>query len=113
MTNDVLERLQEGRKAIEKPENWIKGEFYELDDEGYRCGFCALGAIGYDDGDDDGLVDRAGQALANALPPDYFPRRGTPDPDDVPNFNDALKTTHDQVLTLFDLAIENVRAGLL
>jgi hypothetical protein len=87
------------RALIDTPEKWVKGK-YEVN----GC-YCAMGAVsmavtGSADYDSNWYVnyaDKVVAALDNRLPA-RFP--------DVAAFNDDPATTHNDVLQLFDRAIE-------
>jgi hypothetical protein len=95
----VKEALIAAKAMIETPETWIKNEF-----EAEGC-YCALGAVSMvltGDADYDknwyiGSTDKVALALAAQLP-DRFAY--------VSDFNDDPATTHNDVLQLFDRAIE-------
>lgn len=100
--------LREGRKLIENPENWVQGSFGQTKG-GNRCYavdprancWCAVGAIskvGEEVAEDEWQL--AWVALDNASPCGCSIR-----------FNDHAKTTHADVLAMFDRAIATVTGG--
>lgn len=98
MSNKEVKQILTDARALVK-RGWIQNEFYRLVD-GVPC-YCAVGAMddasmGHLHGDSWGAIT----ALRKALPTSC--RWG------VTNFNDAPETTQDDVLALFDRAIESV-----
>lgn len=103
----ILNLLKEARETISKPENWVQGSF-ACDDEGAlvdprskkaRC-FCAMGALQkhtlsqYPQLE---IAFAAARRLIKALPDGWH---------FVTEYNDATTTTHEEVLALFDRAID-------
>lgn len=105
---NTLEVLIAARKLIEKPENWTRaflardnyGDPVYVHSDKAVC-FCAMGALHKAVGETQGefldVVDDAAATLASAARIDT-----------VAGFNDTH--THDEVLVLFDKAIEMEKA---
>jgi hypothetical protein len=107
--SDVVKILEAARKVIETPEKWTKG-FFAQTSEGVNCYtdsphavcFCASGAV-----QKAWLENGAGvyeaRAILSSIVSNY---KGG-----IPEFNDALETTHADVLEVFDTAIEVAKLG--
>lgn len=106
-----VEVLTQARALIEKPENWIKGAYFydpedsEVDFVSAKC-FCTLGAVGATLVEDPRLyiMDKEiMRLLARAV---QAPGASDTDESTVIAFNDDPFTTHEDVLGMFDRAIE-------
>lgn len=103
-TSDVtdLQILVGARAAISKPEHWCKGRTRKLGNNPNEDAFCSLGAL---------------QHVARLLLPhgdhrlrqvSLMSKLRAPgfNPNDIVGYNDAPSTTHDDILKMFDDAIE-------
>lgn len=94
------EVLIKAKALIDTPEKWIKDEFCD-----FRGGYCALGAAAHAAGMNPDEADQNGyeefQQLCELL------TRQTPDEyRSIVDFNDDPDTTHAEIMSLFDAAIE-------
>ena len=102
---EALHVLSRARELIEDPVNWVQGP-YAVDDYGQpvdhddpeACAWCALGAI-WAVSDWEGVDYGAANDLLNKLP---VVRRHC----GIHMLNDEDDTTHDDILAVFDDAIE-------
>lgn len=125
--NKIVTTLEAARKLIEKEENWGRG-YYGTDkdgevltvDHGMACEFgnpqnevvpdcfCGMGAACYASPDTDTFLD-TGKVLVKAIelviPGDSRVRRGE-GMDGFYKFNDDERTSHAEVLAVYDKAIE-------
>lgn len=99
MKLQLIERLRRAKASIDDPSKWGKGDDREC--------LCALDALRVleDETDADVEVVIGIARLAKALPEDFLP-----DDSDwnhpVAQFNDAPETTHDDVMAMYDRAID-------
>lgn len=108
----AIEVLRKGRKEIEDPTHWIKGEAaataegapVDPTDPRAVC-FCAIGSVRKYSTEPSGrgMINtypglKAMAALRAAIPSEAPALR-------IPTFNDNPKTTHADILALFDRAI--------
>ena len=103
---ESLEILKAARVLITNPAKWGQGELSKLNKDGDTC-WCAVGALMHVSGARHTICTPrphafALQALGQAIGPDFKTRWSYM----VPNWNDAPNRTHEQVLALFDKAIE-------
>jgi hypothetical protein len=94
----VVQNLLDARARIAN--GWCKGVFLTRFSGGVHVSYCALGAIGYTSGCSRNTKEEAW--LTTALPVGAS---------SVPDYNDSLKTTHADILALFDRAIELAAAA--
>lgn len=120
-----LEILEKGRDRIADPARWFKGAFADRshrpavpDDVLFAdCRVCAWGAINWaacGDPYDTGLNGAAASEAYNLLGGAIRSREGTKAGRfvSVPGFNDRPTTTHEDILAVFDAAIEKAKAEL-
>lgn len=98
---EVVDVLVRARALIASEDRWCRGSYSKLQDDGFFA-FCAVGA---ELQATRGIVDWSDEspsllALIAALPEGY---------DRISVFNDDPKTTHADVLALYDRAIEMER----
>jgi hypothetical protein len=96
VTDEVLRLLVAARALLSNPNHWAQGAYCKGD------AYCMAGALGFNDAGNvsDDIVD-AGKYLTAFTP------FGS-----VPTFNDHRKTTHSDVLSVFDRAIAARRGEL-
>lgn len=101
MTMDTREILVGARKLLEDPANWIRGDF---EDNGGHCliGACRAVARAHSV-TDERLVAHAIHGLREVI---SYEGRGT----SVALFNDSMRTSHADVLSVLDLAIAKAGA---
>ena len=108
--NTIQDCLSDARKLIEKPENWTKGahardaagESVDYDSLA-ALSFCASGALEKVHKDYGSVIwTKAYSALLKSIPNEYL---------DVADYNDDPETTHEDILRLFDIAINRSGAG--
>lgn len=105
------DQLRAAKALIDAPERWTQGDFSN-EYNGIRC-FCALGALGEED--EDVLEHPEAVAfLRHALPQDWLRTskygamdNGSP----IAEFNDSCRTTHADIMALFDRAIALASTG--
>ena len=109
MTPESIELLQSARELIAAPQHWTKGSYRRYRRTGQRA-YCVLGAIHESLWADDYTPERyaaiktpAIASLYMAIPKDFM--------GGLPEYNDARRTTHADILALFDRAIELARKG--
>ncbi len=104
LKEEVIDHLQKARKLVEDPRHWIKGRFKVKLNGDY--GYCMLGALGEVSIDlkDTQVNAAAVYAISSAV--QQKTRQET-----ISEFNDSGQTTHEQMLQVFDLAIEMVRTS--
>ena len=98
----VTKALTDARKLISKPENWTK-KTLARDNAGKNClllskdavCYCSVGAL-HKSAVNDRIIANAMQIL----------RGFTPNNRPVVHYNDHTTTTHEDILAMFDLAIE-------
>ncbi len=86
----LKDNLIAARALIATPDHWCKGTLK------MGCAFCAMGAIG----------EVVTDIWVSGTPEYAALRAELPWGKSVPSFNDADSTKHEDVLALFDLAIE-------
>jgi hypothetical protein len=89
---EVVKVLTEAKKHIDAPEKWCKNMMHSNNEQKS----CAIGAIHKVIGHDTPLWNLALDALGKAIPGDPWP----------PNYNDLPSTTHADVMSAYDRAIE-------
>lgn len=101
----AVEILKAARAVIEKPESWTKGYYAKAEDRTWTISngpkavcFCSIGAIEKATG----KVHYGGGWPFEA---EYMLRRAA-DVSNIADFNDAPERTHEEVLAIFDRAIE-------
>jgi hypothetical protein len=107
----VVEHLQKVKELLSVPERWTKGAFARVvDGRGVfynnpkACSFCLLGGICKTDPN---LESRGGEtSKAWHFLTMYCRRKKSMD---VPNFNDHERTTHADILSFLDEAIEDAK----
>lgn len=101
---DMVRALKKARKLIAKKEKWTKGSYHD-----YSNGaFCAIGALREADGPGEYAAYKALGFAVTSLHPKTAAARSAQDPESVViTFNDRKKTKHEDVLAIFDFAIEN------
>lgn len=92
--------LKEAKTLIDSPEKWLKGVLHN--DE--MTAHCAVGALLVALGNNEhGGLTPCIQALEAQLPPESKDRWGY---SNIVLFNNALETTHQDMMDLFDRAID-------
>jgi hypothetical protein len=115
---NTLPVLERAREILSEPTHWTKDEFALTEDltwvdpinpEAF-C-FCALGALRRAESDL-GMPPRS-WGLGYARPEDYL-EAVIPEKfhQEIPTFNDSDETDHEDVLYVFDVAIEDARAAV-
>jgi hypothetical protein len=99
----TIERLISGRERIKR--GWCRGRYYRESEEGQILSYCMLGSIL----DETGLLDqttrRAGVALIDVIDNIY----GKLVYETIQDFNDDIKRKKSDVITVFNIAIRNLR----
>lgn len=102
---NTIERLIIGRERIKR--GWCRGRYYRESEEGQILSYCILGSIL----DESGLLDqttrRAGVALLDVIDNIY----GKLVYETVQDFNDDIKRKKSEVITVFNIAIRNLRGS--
>ena len=109
--NTVEEALIAAKAMISDPKHWHKGSFcegpglpdYELPEDYCVCAWGTLEWLArYGCNIEDQTRLEADAALIDALPEPYVW---------VPDYNDHKDTTHDDIMALFDRAVERVKSN--
>lgn len=97
----VIDILEAAKALIKNPINWGKGDYVYRGDDTTK--YCAIGAVMTVESD---LADNAlfvsERFLRDALPEDADRR--------LVRYNDAPERTHEEIMSLFDRAIELAKA---
>lgn len=110
MARTTAEFLKQAKRLIDTPSKWGKGKYYDIRD-GKKC-YCAMGAIMVTAPDSYAQKERALIALtaATGAPPRTIRFSSMASSGVIIAFNDDEKTTHKDVMDLFDRAIESCNA---
>lgn len=103
----VLEALESGREKISRPESWAKGTYELRLEDGTVC-YCSVGAV-RDVRFDSETYWATRDMLDGAVPADFELLTLS---SNTIEYNDHEDTTHDDVLALFDRAIEAAREAV-
>ena len=110
----VRSLLVAARGLIERPGRWIQGAF-ACTHGGFGCrpedlratGWCAIGAL-YAVSDDTWKTGEATQVLESTIPEDELDSEDSSMKKSLAEFNDTEGRTHDEILALFERAIEKM-----
>ncbi len=98
-----LEVAIKAREVLEDDQAWGQGFFEQVDVVSGATKYCALGALTHQNSI--GAI-QAAEVLVDLI-------KSKTDFVSVPDFNDDDTTTHEDVLIMFDLAIEKLRTRLM